>query len=941
MMKKTCIVMAVLALGLLPLASAEIVFPCRDLPNQWCPNTLDDKCGGQINVSGATLFLEFFTVEAATTDYLDPDCDNTERIIDQLAPDFAGFSFGSSPEDWWLFQYRGVGSGNGLAELAKSACYGTIPTTPPVDEGYINRWHYYVGGTGTINNPWGCDYPGACCTGGVCTWVYQAECTGNFYGPGTYCEDVLGLNPCDATPVGACRHSGGCLITTQADCVATYAGTYVGNGESCGGNPCDAGTPVPPNQIDLAIMDVPTSWFVKIPGGDPAPNLNPGDPGYGLCPFGSWDVTQSNQLKSLECLNINVANPDEFTVYDTQIAWVAITIIANRGTGLGLGYQTGSPNLTTEGQITSSQLRHLYLTGRLPNGENLVAVTRDSGSGTRNGAMSCLDIDPSWGRGDNIGLKADSSSQDLLGPNFVSNHKGGSSRMEGVVQNHRLAVGYTGLFGSSRSAADAAEGRYEIAYVKFENNPNGVFTRPSLDNVLDNSNATPDAWQMGGPETFASVGDPLAGETGHETNPPMNNEAARDFLNNITASIAAFPAGGATPGQYLASVFQLTAAVDGIPNPADPGHFIANPGINPTLQEFIRANTTLYVPPFGITPANKYPTRTANPNWPDIQPSCDANWPADGIYSDGSSSNYINPHTGNAVNTSFPMNARNKVAGDFNDDGVRNLADVEKMVLAYWDNYVNSPAPAFPSGRYPVYRTQANSTSSNPAIPEIIGDFNGDGNFDKRDVRYFCDGLAIDPATGNLSRAAAFLAVDNAWFALTGDNNFFGTTLKDCTGATLPYIPGASAADVAGNTPYPGAYPHGYDCSVDCVDAQYIADNFGDWTVCTQAIYMDLSCDLNGDLVIDYADLTILAGWMGCNCVVMPCAGDSNCDGIVNWRDIDFFVAAQNDNVAAWEALFAPGTPTCPFTNNDVDGDGIVNWRDIDPFVGVQNTVCP
>ncbi|MCK4342990.1 MAG: hypothetical protein KAY37_14850 [Phycisphaerae bacterium] len=71
------------------------------------------------------------------------------------------------------------------------------------------------------------------------------------------------------------------------------------------------------------------------------------------------------------------------------------------------------------------------------------------------------------------------------------------------------------------------------------------------------------------------------------------------------------------------------------------------------------------------------------------------------------------------------------------------------------------------------------------------------------------------------------------------------------------------------------------------------------------------------------------------------CPGDSNCDGAVSWRDIDFFVAAMNDNVAAWEAMFLPGTPSCPFENNDVNADGTVSWRDIDPFVAIMNTTCP
>lgn len=71
------------------------------------------------------------------------------------------------------------------------------------------------------------------------------------------------------------------------------------------------------------------------------------------------------------------------------------------------------------------------------------------------------------------------------------------------------------------------------------------------------------------------------------------------------------------------------------------------------------------------------------------------------------------------------------------------------------------------------------------------------------------------------------------------------------------------------------------------------------------------------------------------------CRGDSNCDDTISWRDIDYFVAAMNDNTAAWTALFAPGAPTCAFANNDVNADGTVSWRDIDPLVAVMNTNCP
>ncbi len=71
------------------------------------------------------------------------------------------------------------------------------------------------------------------------------------------------------------------------------------------------------------------------------------------------------------------------------------------------------------------------------------------------------------------------------------------------------------------------------------------------------------------------------------------------------------------------------------------------------------------------------------------------------------------------------------------------------------------------------------------------------------------------------------------------------------------------------------------------------------------------------------------------------CVGDGNCDGVINWRDIDFLVAGQNDNESAWAALFAAPGPDCPFANLDASGDASVNWRDIDPFIALMNTTCP
>jgi hypothetical protein len=55
---------------------------------------------------------------------------------------------------------------------------------------------------------------------------------------------------------------------------------------------------------------------------------------------------------------------------------------------------------------------------------------------------------------------------------------------------------------------------------------------------------------------------------------------------------------------------------------------------------------------------------------------------------------------------------------------------------------------------------------------------------------------------------------------------------------------------------------------------------------------------------------------------ICACPGDSNCDGNINYGDINAFVRALND----------PST-CCHFDNCDVNGDGAINYGDINPFV--------
>lgn len=86
----------------------------------------------------------------------------------------------------------------------------------------------------------------------------------------------------------------------------------------------------------------------------------------------------------------------------------------------------------------------------------------------------------------------------------------------------------------------------------------------------------------------------------------------------------------------------------------------------------------------------------------------------------------------------------------------------------------------------------------------------------------------------------------------------------------------------------------------------------------------------------DYARLETVAAPAGC-------PGDMNCDGLINFADIDYFVAALSGEAAfiAQHIAATGNPPTCFHTNGDANGDALVNFSDIDAFVALIGTTCP
>ncbi|MEZ6085944.1 MAG: hypothetical protein R3E58_18810 [Phycisphaerae bacterium] len=896
--------------------------------------------GGQVNMAGATLFVDFFRQPSSTNDWIDVDNDRffgfvnpdpTFMFTDQLSTAYAPASPLST---WWAFNYRSVGSVNGFSEFIDSQLCGTLTYEPPSEAGIFNRFEYALNGITTIT----------------------------------------GIN--------------------------------------------STGTPLEQCSIDGAFLDVPGKWAV-VAGGTPKWNRNPTAPGYGLnfLESSTGNVSQLQELSrdcSVETLNFDTANPDENTLFDYVAAWVPVTAISNRGTGIE--------------NIKFSELQYLFATGRMPTGENIIAVTRDVGSGTHNAFMNSINVDPSWGRGDNIGDKTDNSQTDLVGPIHQPSNKGGSSRVEGTVQNTRLGLGYTGLAGGSRSARDAFRGFYEVVNTCKDVDANGDplcdcavdgYVRPNIDTTLDNCDACT-GYQIAGSGSFVVRGNIDAnrdlGDPNFSTNgPPVANQAVADYLNNIFDSVAVFegdvfggecqtPAGDSvldslscsaavcsndnnvtctndsdcgagnscdvldcttnadclgasgvcsevrtcssnndcesgefcgqivnSPGQGLAVSFFLGNAIDCVHDLTSPLDY--NPStLNQPLQDYTRANNGLGwggdTPAYGsITVAGLVPSRLVVSGMP---------------YSDGQSAPYIywNGASYVTIAAGSDISARNRVAGDFNEDFARDINDATEMVNAYY-------APrAWQQTAAAIGAGATGDMAADNAIPEVLGDFDADGHFSKEDLRYFADGLAM--SGGSLNRKAGAIAIDARIAALAQDYPWADTNGLLISAPAAPFgepvhaVP-ASIANYLGNTgnaykngdfrgdiagaslevqgrrPNAGGKPAGWDGKIDAADIDYVcAQSQYDWSNIDEAVFMDLSADMDGDLDVDADDVTELV-----EVILVTNFGDANLDGAIDAADL-----AIVDNTIDNDPTGCNANQNCGWADGDFTCDGVVDGTD-------------
>ncbi len=919
-----------------------------------CAATVTQVANAQpyvVNVFGATLLQNVMSARQLGNDYIDIDMDgvHTRNIVaipdnqfinlpDDPGPGAPYLPVATPTSNRIVLQYRAIGSVNGLESLVYwgGRGDGNVVVTP---FGAVTFNDYATGTPRTdITN----------------TYMNQLASPTSING-----EFMIGaLSGFSNTVTWAVTDANPAAVPFRS----TTDGSYLATAWQGAGVPSGGGV-----QNNIAPIDVDSLWGVTQPG-TAAPLAQPATSGYGTNSRVSTDaagndIVGSNRLVDLQFgLKIYGSGPsidqpseaDNRTIFDTQIAWAPIVPLVNYGVGLS--------------QMTYTDMQHLVLTGRRENGENIHMVTREIGSGTHNGFMNSFGVDPSWGLGENIGpigngtgSGASGTNANRSGANFIPGNKLGTSQVRDTMRlGSRLTIGYVGGDSWDTNARLACD------ILALGNNLGGRtpdFVRPTTDRILDNGlrgqtdiggagNLTIDGWRVGGKAVVSTIGNPLMapanrggfgwpqyvrgiGETtvladdfnpGFAANTAMDNVEAAAIVNNLKRSIDAFNGTGGvpetdfTPGQFVATKLIAISSCDYLPQ-ANGVTYPANPDFVNAIQTNTRSLGTLVYnqlaanyATFGVGPRGLNGT---NPTRITLTV---------GTYSDGNTVDFRS-QGGATLSANAATLTRNRIVGDFNGDGLRNLDDAAQMVAA-WQQRNGGAVWVAPAGSGAIA-----GASAGDACIELLGDFNADGNFgrtagafpsgtaDTSDVRYWADGLAVDPVTGKVDRKQGFTAVDLAF-----GGNFFGTTK-----AFGAYANGDSRGDIfrTGGKTTRGYRPIGNDGVINSFDVDYVSmqlnrspDRNVNWASDTsEAAVTDLSADINGDLVINCADVVELV------------------TGILGTQITDLNLSGTTD--AADLALAATDVPSgAVWSQGDVNCDGAVNQADRDLISGGGGPVC-
>jgi hypothetical protein len=488
------------------------------------------------------------------------------------------------------------------------------------------------------------------------------------------------------------------------------------------------------------------------------------------------------------------------------LAIVPFTVSASTGTGLN--------------SLEEADVQWLQTTGRMANGANFNFVSRDSGSGTRNQGAVNLGVDPGFAAGerDRTYLGSSVTVKDPDGNNVVvttgmeaspeisltsnsasaqpsnaehrpsalvrfSDKLSGGTGVRTQIVGGRMAIGIlsAGDVGSRGRTTSTATPMKVLAIDFVEDNSNGAEpsagpVQPTAQNVTDGYyqlwsanqaiTVTPDG------TTLATAGSRVKGDTDDETGlsitsiSPDNKGAGRKFLANLTNSVAIGPNATtfATPfdgivqaGFIPPSVMKVQKNLDGqtqssrtLSQTPQPGGALSEQQI---YDDTVVSTTGALNKALAWAPASDmWGANTLKYRVFDVF----NNSAIDSTNGDVGVGNFeieysrFDPSVGTGVG----------LAGDYNQDGVRDLADVPALAQAYADtaaylaahptvtatNVVNNNGLASVSNT-----TLAGALTNAQAGLLVLSDLNGDGNVVVKDASgnvqntYNADG-SVNPA---------------------------------------------------------------------------------------------------------------------------------------------------------------------------------------------------
>lgn len=421
-----------------------------------------------------------------------------------------------------------------------------------------------------------------------------------------------------------------------------------------------------------------------------------------------------------------------------RTAVTATLFVANPGTGLD--------------KLNRTDAQWLQTTGRLSNGAAFQMTTRDVNSGTRNVAALNTGVDPTWAVGvndDGNGNGATgATSQIAIGSGLrFSNKTAGGAQLRPTVQNARMAVGTLSVGDANGKAQVGVTS--PIRALLYSDSPDGSsgYVQAGAQTII---NGTYAIYQN---EQFVTLKAPTAAHAG---------DSVATWSNLTTGDPAAGTGDVAIQGDNsdhdVAHVRDnVLSAVKDLPvsSVANPAFGLINKGF--ILPQFMQVEKPM--DGIGLSQPNpSYDSTRSGQYLSDPSSTKFVTQAAPDSVTTGAGDIYGGAASTAGFNGTIPITASNYMFGNFNQNGVR---DYDSVVIEAQKAQAAMESGTTPAGNsaFTADGGQANSTAVHTGVAGldamnsgagaskgdliVLGDYNGDGKFDGKDLYLMADGASL------------------------------------------------------------------------------------------------------------------------------------------------------------------------------------------------------